>query len=136
MILSLIQPIIYQEPAFTYQGSAQAYERAIAHLDGQDVGSEVLIALTSTGKTLFVRSKSAPSASELEAIAGAEAQPSSLGPYVLEAGRYEFFQLALPPSIASIMALAPIAIDGPPRIYVRLLKEGVLTIVAQIWISR
>ena len=45
------------------------------------------------------------------------------------------FQMALR-FLSSILSLAPIAIDGPARIYVRLLKEGPLSIIAQLWIAR
>ena len=136
MMLSLIQPIIYQSPPFVHQNGEDAYRRALSLLDDAQSGCEVVIALTSTARLLFVGFKDEPSKEELLAIERGEEQPQVEGEYALEAGRYEFFQLAPPESLASILSLAPIAIDGPSRIYLRLLKEGPLTIIAQLWIAR
>lgn len=136
MMLSLIQPIIYQAPPFVYQSGEDAYQSALSLLDDAQSGCEVLIALTSTARVLFVGFKDAPSKEELLAIERGEEQPQSEGEYELEAGRYQFIQMALPESLTSILSLDPIAIDGPARIYVRLLKEGPLSIVAQLWIAR
>ncbi|HOE85296.1 MAG TPA: hypothetical protein PLK91_08795 [Sphaerochaeta sp.] len=136
MMLSLIQPIIYQAPPFVYQTGEEAYQSALALLDDAPSGCEVVIALTSTARLLFVGFKGEPSQEELLAIERGEEQPQAEGDYELEAGRYEFFQMALPDSLSSILSLAPIAIDGPARIYVRLLKEGPLSIIAQLWIAR
>lgn len=135
MMLSLIQPIIYQAPPFVHQGGEDAYRRALSLLDGATAGCEVIIALTSTSRVLFVGFKEAPSPEELSAIESGEEQPAIAGAYALEAGRYRFIQMAVPESLASIFSLAPIAIDGPGRIYLRLLKEGPLSIVAQLWIA-
>ncbi|MCK9548068.1 MAG: hypothetical protein RBS49_06335 [Sphaerochaeta sp.] len=136
MMLSLIQPIIYQAPPFVYQSSEDAYQNALTLLDGAQSGCEVIITLTSTGRVLFVGFKDAPSAEELLAIESGEEQPGSEGVYALEAGRYQFIQMAPPETLAPILSLAPIAIDGPARFSVRLLKEGPLSIIAQLWIKR
>lgn len=136
MTLSLIQPIIYQEPPFVHKDAQEAYIQALAYLDGKRVGTEVILALTSTARLLFIGAKDPPSQAELDAIESGSEQPSCEGPYSLEAGRYEFTQLAPPQSLESIFSLNSIAIDGPSRIYVRLLKEGPLAIVAQLWIAR
>ena len=135
MTISLIQPIIYQEPPFVYEGSAEAYQSALTYLDGAEVGTEVVIALTSTSRLLFVGAKGAPTPEERDAIERGEELPPIDGPYALEAGRYAFTQLAPPPSLDPIISLKRIAIDGPSRVYVRLLKESPLAIIAQVWIA-
>jgi len=136
MMLSLIQPIIYQAPPFVYQGGEDAYQKALRLLDDALPGCEVIITLTSTARLLFVGFKDAPSEEELLAIESGEEQPVSEGVYALEAGRYQFIQMAPPETLAPILSLAPIAIDGPARFSVRLLKEGPLSIIAQLWIER
>ena len=90
MMLSLIQPIIYQAPPFVYQNGEDAYQSALSLLDDAPSGCEVVIALTSTARLLFVGFKGEPSQEELLAIERGEEQPQAEGDYELEAGRYEF----------------------------------------------
>ncbi|HZJ88781.1 MAG TPA: hypothetical protein VFC80_06480 [Sphaerochaeta sp.] len=136
MTLSLIQPIIYQAPSFVYQGNEDAYTTALAHLDAAEIGSEVVFALSSTARLLFVGERGAPTAEELLAIERAEEQPKTEGPYEIAAGKYEFIQLPPPETVAQIFSLSPIALDGPERIYLRLLKEAPFTTIAQLLIVR
>ncbi len=136
MMLSLVQPIFYQDPPFELQGDEESYAKAVAYLDEQESGSEVVFSFASTGRLLFVGAKPAPSEAELAAIEEAVEQPHSSYSHQLEEGRYEFMQLALPESLSSVLSMLPIAIDGPARIYLRLLKEGPLAIIAQLWIAR
>ncbi|MFA5447511.1 MAG: hypothetical protein WC233_04475 [Sphaerochaeta sp.] len=136
MMLSLVQPIFYQDPPFELQGDEESYKKAIAYLDGEESGTEIVFAFASTGRLLFVGAKPSPSKAELQAIEEATEQPQTAFSNQLEAGRYEFMQLALPESLSMVLSMLPITIDGPARIYLRLLKEGPLAIIAQLWIAR
>ena len=136
MMLSLIQPIIYQAPPFVYQNGEDAYQSALSLLDDAPSGCEVVIALTSTARLLFVGFKGEPSQEELLAIERGEVHFLMVRRPPRSALFPARFQMALPDSLSSILSLAPIAIDGPARIYVRLLKEGPLSIIAQLWIAR
>jgi hypothetical protein len=136
MMLNLSQPIIYHSSPFGYTSAQDAYESLLSYLDSQEVGSEGCIALTSIASPLFVGCKEKPSEAELLAIERAELQPVQEGSHHLPAGRYEFLQLAPTKELSTLLDQLPITIDGPARTYVRLLKEGPLAIVAQLWIER
>ncbi len=140
MILHLNQAIPYQTAPFSASDAEDAYQQMLTHLDAQPVGSEGCLALSSTLALLFAGGvQESPDEATREAVEkGLPPLPKVEAPFYLEEGSYTFCQLAPPPS--SIASLSPPSIenlfDGPPVIYLRLLKENPLTIIAQLWTQR
>lgn len=136
MILHLQQPIAYQKAPFSTTDAEKAYQETLSLLDGRPVGSEGCLALSSTCNLLFSGFQDPPGEDTRLAVEQGLVQPLAEGPYRIEAGRYEFFQLAPTNHLQELLEHIPMLFDGPNCIYVRLLKENAIAIVAQLWVVR
>ncbi|MDN5334635.1 MAG: hypothetical protein PWP59_1897 [Sphaerochaeta sp.] len=136
MILHLNQAIPYQTAPFSASNAEDAYQKMLTHLEAQPVGSEGCLALSSTLALLFAGVQGSPDEATRKAVEQGLPIPKVDAPFYLEEGSYDFQQLAPPSSIASLSSSIPNLFDGPPVIYLRLLKENPLAIIAQIWIHR
>lgn len=136
MILHLQQPITYQMAPFSASDAQMAYEHMLSYLDTQEVGSEGCIALSSTQNLLFQGIQNPPDEETRYAVQHGLEQPQLSGPYHIEPGRYEFIQLAPTDSLVDLLSNIPMLFDGPNCIYVRLLKENPIAIIAQLWVVR
>lgn len=136
MILHLNQAIPYQTAPFSASDAEDAYQQMLTHLDAQPVGSEGCLALSSTLSLLFAGVQESPDEATREAVEKGLPLPKVAAPFYLEEGSYTFTQLSPPSSIASLSSAIDNLFDGPPVIYLRLLKENPLTIIAQLWTQR
>ncbi len=136
MILHLNQAIPYQKAPFAATDAEDAYHKMLSHLDSQPVGSEGCLALSSTFFLLFAGVLESPDDETRKAVEQGLPIPKVAAPFYLEEGSYTFTQISPPVSIASLASSIENLHDGPPAIYLRLLKENALTIIAQLWIQR
>jgi hypothetical protein len=136
MILHLQQPITYQKAPFSTTDAEQAYQQMLIFLDARQVGSEGCIALSSTRNLLFCGIQDPPDEDTRYAVQHGLIQPLPDGVYHIEPGRYEFIQLAPTKDLQTLLDHIPMLFDGPNCIYVRLLKENAISIVAQLWVVR
>ncbi len=105
-------------------------------LDALQVGSEGCIAISSTRNLLFCGIQDPPDEDTRYAVQHGLIQPLPDGVYHIEPGRYEFIQLAPTKDLQTLLDHIPMLFDGPNCIYVRLLKENAIAIVAQLWVVR
>lgn len=136
MRLHLHQAITYKDAPFSFQDASEAYQTLLTYLDDQPIGSEGCLAVTSTANVVFCGVQDPPDEATLEAIRNGIEQPLREGSNQLEPGSYEFFQLAPLQTFEQMLQCIPMLFDGPSRIYLRLIKENSIAIVAQIWVVR
>lgn len=136
MILHLQQPITYQKAPFASSDAQTAYHMMLSFLDTQEVGSEACLALSSIQNVLFLGVQNPPTEETRHAVQHGLAQPVLAGPYHIERGRYEFIQLSPTETLTDLLSHIGMLFDGPPCIYVRLLKENPFAIIAQLWVVR
>ncbi len=136
MILHLNQPITYQKAPCSATDAEQAYQDLLSLLDARQEGSEGCLALSSTANLLFSGIQDPPNEAIRHAVQHGLVQPLLEGSYRIEPGRYEFLQLAPQAHLHELLQHIPMLFDGPNRIYVRLIKENALAIIAQLWVVR
>ena len=135
MTLHLQQEILYQEAPFSASDAQQAYQKMLAYLDSQQVGTEGCLALSSTFQLLFAGIQQSPDEATRIAVERAFPQPKADSAYQIEVGTYTFLQCAPQEVLENFKPYIPNLFDGPNRIFLRLIKENALTIIAQIWIA-
>jgi hypothetical protein len=136
MTLHLQQAISYKRAPFDTSEAEHAYQQLLSFLDSAEVGSEGCLALTSTLSLLFAGIQDPPTEEIRNRVEQGLEMPPHQDPHQIEPGTYTFIQLAVPEHLRTLVDQIPMLFDGPNRIYVRLLKENALAIVAQMWISR
>ena len=136
MILHLQQAVSYKKAPFESVDAEHAYQTLLSFLDAAEVGSEGCLALSSTLNLLFAGVQDPPTEEIRSLVEQGLSLPSHQDPYQIEPGSYTFLQLSVTEDLHTLIDQVPMLYDGPNRIYVRLLKENPLAIVAQLWITR
>lgn len=136
MKLHLQQAMPYKKAPFTANDSEQAYKAMIAYLDASEVGSEGCLALSSTLSLFAIGVQSPPDEAMRKAVEAGLPHPKRDADFSIEIGTYAFFQLPLTDSLSELVQAIPFLSDGPNRIYLRLLKESPLVIIAQMIVAR
>lgn len=135
MTLHLQQAIAYKAAPKTFTEAEEAYQYLLAHLDAQEVGSEGCLALSSTLSVIFLGIQDPPDATIRNLIEQGLPLPSSTDPYHIEPGKFQVLQLPVQDRLCDMIQQIPMLFDGPNRIYLRILKENPITLVAQVWVS-
>lgn len=135
MNLSLRQNLAYQKLPYEGSSAEAAYRTLIAFLDQAPIGSEGILLLSSEMDVLFLGTTDPLDEGTLEKIAKAEKLDPVYGDHILESGRYHFVQLPLPSSIEEL-PMEELVLNEGDLLYLRILKEGSLAPVAQLWVKR
>jgi hypothetical protein len=135
MNLSLRQNLAYQKLPYEGSSAEAAYRTLIAFLDQAPIGSEGILLLSSEMDVLFLGTTDPLDEGTLEKIAKAEKLDPVYGDHILESGRYHFVQLPLPSSIEEF-PMEELVLNEGNLLYLRILKEGSLAPVAQLWVKR
>lgn len=135
MILHLQQAVPYTQAPFDASDGESAYQKLVSFLDSAEVGSEGCLALSSTLSLLFAGIQNPPGEEMRSLVEQGLAMPPHQDPYQIDPGTYTFLQLAVSENLQTMIDQIPMLYDGPNRIYVRLIKENPLAIVAQLWIA-
>lgn len=135
MNLSLRQGLAYQKLPYEGSSAEAAYRALIAFLEQAPVGSEGILLLSSEMDVLFLGTIDPLDEKTLERIAKAEKLDPVHGDHILESGRYRFVQLSLPSSIEEL-PLEALALNEGDLLYLRILKEGSFSPIAQLWVKR
>ncbi len=133
MILHLNQEIPYQKATFPTKDAEDALKQMLTFLDSQEIGTEGCIALSQKGTLQFVGIQQAFDEETKNLIERGLPLPKVDAPFYLKEGSYSFIQMAPPSSIESLKVVYPILFEENEHIYLRLLKENPLTIIAQLW---
>ncbi len=108
----------------------------IDYLDASEVGTEACLVLSSTLSLFAAGVQSKPDEAMREAVEKGLPHPKREADFSIETGDYAFSQIPLAESLAELVQAIPFLSDGPNRIYVRLLKENPLVIIAQLFVTR
>ncbi|MGH0054491.1 MAG: hypothetical protein ACQ5SW_13975 [Sphaerochaetaceae bacterium] len=136
MILHLNQAIPYQTAPFSASGAEEAYQQMLSYLDKQPIGSEGCLVLSAPLILRFAGVQESPDEETRIAVEQGRKLPKKEAPFSLEEGSYTFRQFASPSSLASLTPPLVELFGNATEIYLRLLKENPLTIIAQLWVHR
>ena len=133
MLLHLLQDIPYTSFSSLPRDGEEAIAMMLTHLDSAPTGSEACLRLSSVLTTLEGGYQDPPGEEMRLAVEKGEIHPHIKGDFSIASGSYKFLQLPIAPQAEAIAKrLEEILSDGPPIIYLRILKESAVELVVQL----
>ncbi len=137
MILHLIQDMPYKDFSTSTSDLCQVYDQMLMWIDKAPTGSEACIQTSSLLNVLRTGFQNPPTKEIRQAVEQGAVHPLQEKDFAIQPGSYTFFQLLGTPTKDEVVpllekTLADILQDGPCCIYLRLLKENDIAVIAQL----